>query len=305
MAKGNPGIQGVQGIFWLALVLILAGVGYYFYRQTSAPLPDVMPAAEEETLAQLPAEPGSEDAADAEAADEHSERFPVEPMPVVQEALPELALSDVPLQKQLAALAGKQPVEAWLLPQHLIERMVVAINALDGDPVPMRIRPLRHVPGLFRVEGDGMQFGISADNAARYAPYVQTFAAIDPVALAKLYLRWYPLFQQAYAALGNPHAPYFNDRLIDIIDHLLQAPEVDAGEPLVRPKVLYQYLDPTLESRSWGQKILMRMGNAHAATTKRQLQRIRQAILAQTQPVDGDVEADIDTVAVPAEDPDR
>lgn len=310
MAKGNQGIQGVQGVFWLALVLILAGVGYYFYRQSSAPLPEPLPAVEEETIAQTPAEPGGEDVAGDAATTqaEPTQRFPVEPAPVEQEALPELAQSDAPLRQQLETLAGRQPVEAWLLPQHLIERIVVAINSLDGDPVPMRIRPLRHVPGLFRVIGDGAQYSFSPDNAARYAPYVKAFSAIDPDALARLYLRWYPLFQEAYAALGNPHAPYFNDRLIDIIDHLLQAPDVDASEPLVRPKVLYQYLDPTLESRSWGQKILMRMGSAHAAATKRQLQRIRQAILAQAQPQPQPTGSDVEPDSgepVPAVEPDR
>lgn len=294
--------KGTWTVFWLALGLILIGAGYYFYRaQQPIPAPAPLPATEE-TSAALPDETG-EVMPETDAAQASTQRFPVEPAAVEQAALPALAQSDDPLRRQLAVLAGQQPVEAWLLPKHLIERLVVTINALDADPVPLRIRPLRHVLGLFRVEGDGMQFAISANNAVRYTPYVQAFAALDPVALAQLYLRWYPLFQEAYTALGNPQAPYFNDRLIDIIDHLLEAPDVDAGEPLVRPKVLYQYLDPTLESRSWGQKILMRMGNAQAATTKRQLRRIREAILAQiqmqTQPPAADDEVGTDGAGAP------
>ena len=57
---------------------------------------------------------------------------------------------------------------------------------------------------------------------------------------------FYPLFQQAYQALGYPNG-YFNDRLVVTIDNLLAAPDVTADVALVRPNVMYQYADPKLE----------------------------------------------------------
>lgn len=74
--------------------------------------------------------------------------------------------------------------------------------------------------------------------------------------------------------LGYPKA-YFNDRLIEVIDHLLAAPEVPAQTKLVQPKVFYQFADPDLETRSAGQKILMRIGNENAARIKAKLREIR------------------------------
>ena len=47
------------------------------------------------------------------------------------------------------------------------------------------------------------------------------------------------------------------------------------GPELVQPKVLYAYADPTLEARSSGQKILMRMGPANAERVKAKLREIR------------------------------
>ena len=81
--------------------------------------------------------------------------------------------------------------------------------------------------------------------------------AVDTAKLVALYVRYYPLFQQAYRELGYPKG-YFNDRLVEVIDHLLGAPEVPASAKLVRPKVFYLYADPGLEAQSAGRKVLMR-----------------------------------------------
>ena len=41
-----------------------------------------------------------------------------------------------------------------------------------------------------------------------------------------MYKQYYPLFQQAYVDLGYPEG-YFNDRLVEVIDHLLATPGRD------------------------------------------------------------------------------
>jgi hypothetical protein len=97
---------------------------------------------------------------------------------------------------------------------------------------------------------------------------------LDAGAAVAVYRRFYPLFQQAYEDLGYPDR-YFNDRLVQAIDDLLAAPEIDAPIPLVRPEVLYEFADPALESRSAGQKVLVRMGPANARRIKAKLREIR------------------------------
>ena len=44
---------------------------------------------------------------------------------------------------------------------------------------------------------------------------------------------------------------------MEVIDHLLAAPEVKGPIRLTTPKVLHEYADPDLESRSAGQKVLI------------------------------------------------
>ena len=103
--------------------------------------------------------------------------------------------------------------------------------------------------------------------------------ATDVKSLALVYERLYPLFQQSYEDLGYP-GKYFNDRLVQVIDHLLQAPEVSGPIQLVQPKVMfYEYADPNLESRSAGQKLLIRMGPANERIIKAKLREFRAEIV--------------------------
>ena len=53
---------------------------------------------------------------------------------------------------------------------------------------------------------------------------------------------------------------------------------------LVRPKVLYQFADPALESLSSGRKLMLRMGPAHAATMKSVLRELRARLAANDNP---------------------
>jgi hypothetical protein len=43
----------------------------------------------------------------------------------------------------------------------------------------------------------------------------------------------------------------------------------------VRPKVLYEFADPDLEKRSWGQKAMIRMGPPNERVVKAKLREIR------------------------------
>jgi hypothetical protein len=104
--------------------------------------------------------------------------------------------------------------------------------------------------------------------------------AVDAKQLVALYVRFYPLFQQAYRDLGYPKG-YFNDRLVEVIDHLLAAPEVTGPLRLVQPKVMYKFADPELEALSAGQKILIRVGSENATQLKAKLRAIRGELVSQ------------------------
>ena len=134
--------------------------------------------------------------------------------------------------------------------------------------------------GAFVVDGDpdNGRTAIGGGNAARYAPYLAALKATDTAQLAALYTQYYPLFQAAYRDLGYPDG-YFNDRLVDVIDHLLATPEPAAPLTLLQPGVLYEFANPDLQARSAGQKALLRMGPDNARVVKAKLRELRAALV--------------------------
>ena len=127
----------------------------------------------------------------------------------------------------------------------------------------------------FQAGGDGTM--IDATNYERYRPLIDMFTLADPDTVSDLYRRYYPLLQKSYEALGYPNA-YFNDRVVEVIDHLLATPEPDEPPRVVRPHVLYEFADPEYEALSSGQKLLLRMGPENAGRVKRALQELRDRI---------------------------
>jgi len=213
---------------------------------------------------------------------------PVEPQtrfPVSQESqeqpLPALNESDSAIQEALRGLWSSKTFERLFQLDDFIRRLVATIDNLPRKKLPLRLLPVRQAPGKFLTTGKDQSLAISPDNAARYGAYVRMADTVDIRKLVALYVRFYPLFQQVYQDLGYPNG-YFNDRLIEVIDDLLAAPEMQAPVKLVRPKVFYAFADPELEARSAGQKILMRIGNENAVRIKAKLREIRDELTHRT-----------------------
>ena len=241
---------------WVVLVvlaMIFAGVIYYFTQD------------HESGLARAPVAPPPA-AQSAPPAEKPQIRYPVPRVDSEPERpLPPLDQSDEPLGERLAALLGNNAFDDFINPRDLVRRVVVTVDNLPRKTVPMRMRVVKQVPG---------QFASGAQNAARYGEQVKLFASIDAHTLVQGYVRFYPLFQSAYSEVGQPDA-YFNDRVVAAIDDMLAAPDLKEAPQLVQPKVWFQYADADLESRSAGQKILMRIGPANAEQVKAKLREIR------------------------------
>ena len=197
--------------------------------------------------------------------------------------LPELAQSDPAARESLTDLVGRKAFAELLLPEHLVRRIVATVDNLPRETAPRRTIPFKAVPGRFAVAGAEEELTLDEANFKRYAPYVRVLALLDTQALVSSYVRAYPLFQKAYRELGYPEGNFHN-RLIEAIDDLLAAPAVAAPVKLMRPKVLYEFADPDLETRSAGQKMMIRMGPQNAGQVKRKLREIRAALVAASKP---------------------
>ncbi len=213
------------------------------------------------------------------APEEPAVKYPVAASPG-EEALPALDQSDVPLLGALGDLIGKPQAQQFLVPESLVRHIVVSIDNLPNSKVAERLRPMKPAAGKFATTGPEDALTLDPANYARYQPIVETIRAVDDEQLIAIYTRYYPLFQEAYESLGHP-PQYFNDRLIEVIDHLLATPEVKDPIALVQPGVLYEFADPRLEALSAGQKVLIRMGGSNAAVVREKLRGLRAKLVEQ------------------------
>jgi hypothetical protein len=166
------------------------------------------------------------------------------------------------------------------IPEDFVRNLVATVDNLPRQKVATRIIPAKPPAGEFVALGGEGSLVLGAANYARYTPWIELVDSLDPDTVVGLYRRLYPELQSAYEDLGNPDG-YFNDRVIEVIDHLLATPEPPETIALARPNVLYEFADPALEAESAGRKLLLRMGPGNAARVKMKLRDVRDRIATQ------------------------
>jgi Protein of unknown function (DUF3014) len=266
----------------IGLLAVGALVGAFFWGQRQKPIPPapapapvVVPAAPD-VPPPAPPEPAIRYPVDSAGSPSHS-------------PLPSLDNSDDYFGKALTDLLGRKNLTSFLALDGIARRLVATVNNLATDSATAELWPVNRTAGRFEAEAGAVGSVISDKNPDRYAPFVRFVDEVDSARAVALYLRVYPLLQRAYEDLGFP-GHYFNDRVVEVIDHLLATPDVVhpikvkrvvlEGAP--RPPTaggLYLFEDPALEARSSGQKILLRMGADNARKLKAKLTDLRQRIV--------------------------
>lgn len=262
----------------IVLVLALAGGTWWYLHQRNAQAPDPVmlgdvAAAPEVAPPPVPVDP---------TTIQHPLELPVDEAPPAADA-PE----PDPDAVVLAALAEVFPdggLAGWLLTEQLARRLVATTDNLAHNASVEKLRPLRAPAGLPVVTREVIDETIGTEritlapaNYARYDALVGLLRRTDMASAAAVYRRIYPQLQRAWEDLGFP-GRYFNDRVVEVIDHLLETPEPAGPLLLEQPKVLYRFADPDLEARSAGQKLLLRVGVDHARVVKQKLTEFRAQI---------------------------
>jgi hypothetical protein len=260
----------MNGKLIVALLVVLAGAaaGYHFWPRSETVTARPPEVAIPPPIAQ-PIEP--------------KVAHPIETIAMVKkpaeirEPIPVLAASDEALSRWLSAILEPTAYEGLLRFDQLIPRIVATVDNLSSGQVATKILPVMTARGNMAVINDGAVTILDSENFSRYQDYINLFEVLDTELLIETYLRYYPLFQQSYEDLGYPDQ-YFNDRLVEVIDHLLETPEPSGAIYLVKPEANYLFADPALERLSAGQKTLIRMGNENATRIKDKLSLIRDRV---------------------------
>lgn len=253
-----------------ALVSGIAIIALLFYRSGSKPeeAPVSIPVQVETPPAPPPMEPEPE----------------FYPVPVAEPEAelpppPSLDESDGPFAELLGKILGPETLSDFFLTDTLIRRIVTTVDNLPREKVAVRLWPVLPTAGKFMTTGEDDALEVNPENARRYQPFVELMAAADTRGLVLLYIHYYPLFQQAYQELGYPDG-HFHTRLVQVIGHLLEVPDPAGPLKLVRPSVYFKFADAQLESLSFGQKALLRIGSENRAILRGKLTELRLALAA-------------------------
>ncbi|HVO07576.1 MAG TPA: DUF3014 domain-containing protein [Burkholderiaceae bacterium] len=264
-----------------ALLLTVVGIGgLYWYQHRAAPAPE---RAEAPPVAEAPPQPP------ASAPSAPAIRNPVDTSLAEAASAPMASDPQSMWRLGLEALLGHSAVVRFIQTDDFSRRVVVTVDNLGRAYAPPRLWPVNPTPGRFSVSGDGELRTIAPENAGRYTPLVTMLTAVDARQAAALYVRMYPQLQKAYEELGYP-GQYFNDRVVEVIDHLLATPEprppgplmqlteVKGSVPSTQPWLRYEFADTDLQSLSAGQRIMLRVGPAHRQALKAKLTEIRKLL---------------------------
>lgn len=282
------GMGGGRKLALAAVIVLLAGAGWWYWRSTQAPAPaapvatPTAPPAAAEPAPEAPAAPPPEAAA--------PEAHPLEPAADAQGRPPLAADDGAALSMAVSELVGREHTLRYVATDDLARRLVATLDNLPRSQAAARLWPLHPVGGRMVVtQTDDGALAIAPANAARYDGLVQFLAGIDMAQAGALYRRIYPVLQKTYEDLGYP-GQRFNDRLVQVIDHLLQTPEpaelpslklvqVQGQVAPKQPWLRYEFADAELQSLSAGQKILVRMGVAHTQRIKALLRAARAQVV--------------------------
>ena len=189
----------------------------------------------------------------------------------------------------LTQLLGRDAVLKFLETTDFPRKFVATLDNLGREHAPVPVWPVQPPPGRFVVSGQGGSQVMAAENALRYSPFVAFAGSVNAAQAVGLYRRMYPVLDQAWRELGLANRS-LHARTFEVIDLLLATPEptqppkltlTEVKGPIAsaRPWTRYEYADPTLQSLSSGQKMLLRVGADNRRVLKAKLQELRTEML--------------------------
>lgn len=216
-------------------------------------------------------------------------RYPIEAADDVPKRRSPSADPDERVRQALIATIGRTALRNYFKVENFAHNVVATVDNLGRETASPSMWPVNRTGGPFMTESNHATT-IAAKNAQRYAPFIHQMSNVNTSKVVALYVDLYPQLQKAFEEMGYPGV-YFNDRVVEVIDLMLETPRVDGPIAVKRPgdgaeggataaSNLYQLADPQLESLAAGQKILLRIGTENANAVRAKLTDLRHQITA-------------------------
>jgi hypothetical protein len=174
--------------------------------------------------------------------------------------------SDSQIAEAIKKIMTKEEILAHFQIEDFIHKIVVTVNNMSGPNLPSRYSPFIPLTNQFQITQMGEKSVLGKSNFERFDSFIVLAESLYPVALIKVYTRFYPVFQKNFEDLGEKGS--FNSRLLEVVKELLATPMKKEPIELIESNRTYEFADPDLESLAAGQKILIRMGTENGLRIK-------------------------------------
>ncbi|ACA88843.1 DUF3014 domain-containing protein [Shewanella woodyi] len=259
----------------IVVVLLLSGGAYYYFSSQEPVQPEIVEVVE--LPDPVPAEPLPTEAPIPEPVIEvEPEPVVIEEAPVVPEVepLPSLSQSDEFVSIKAVEMADGMKIEPLMVEQDLVRHFVVFVDNLAQGELARKVSPMKAPNRVFTVSEITNKTYLNPDSYHRYDLYADLVSGLDEEQLAKTYQELTPLLGEAFEELGYGDMS-FNDRMVEAIDVMLDAPIIDSPIELDGVSVNYQFVDPQLEALPNAQKLLIRMGPENSKKVKAALRKLK------------------------------
>lgn len=185
--------------------------------------------------------------------------------------LPSLNNSDEFVFEGLRAFQDSAALIRLLANEQLVRRFVVLVDNISRGEFPQTGLPYRPMPQEMPVRSiDDNLFVMDESAFSRFDQLIDTFVSVDTGQAMSLYRLLSPLFQQAYAEIGNRNIN-FDDTLRSAINTVLRTSNVEGPFQLVKPSVMFLHADASIENLQDVHKQLVRLGPENTDKLKAKL----------------------------------
>ncbi|PCJ24655.1 MAG: hypothetical protein COA96_09025 [SAR86 cluster bacterium] len=185
--------------------------------------------------------------------------------------LPSLNNSDAFVFEGIRAFQNSAALISVLATEQLVRKFVVFVDNISRGEFPQTGLPYRRIDQEMPASNiDDRLFVMDESAHTRFDQVIDTFVSIDTNQAISLYRLLSPLFQQAYAEIGNRNVN-FDDTLRSAINNVLRSSNMEGPYQLVKPSVMFVFADASIENLQDVHKQLIRIGPDNTEKLKAKL----------------------------------
>lgn len=266
--------QQVMKIGAVVVLVALVGAGAYYFGKSQAPAvaPEVVAIAEEPAEGIAVEEPNQVQHPIPAATEGEESDSSAKPAPEAKDIGTQVV-------ENWKSFFGTESGSQFIYTKNFVHRFVMMFeNALESK-IPTTASIFEPVFGEFLVKTENEKTTLSEGNYQRYDDYIALLKTANVKRISSFYVKVYPLLQAAYKEMGTD--AYLNDRVVTVLDKMIHATTPQGEIVLVPTYGRFAFESNDLEDLSAVEKVLIRMGPAHASVVKEKAKELRALIATQ------------------------